>query len=108
MLSATKTSAALVAAFAVTASAAQASPRVSEIPLRSQYAVPNSIVAGPDGAIYTSDSSLNKVWRIGENNRVRGFDLGGGATGIASAHGALWVSDRDGSRIVKLSTAGFE
>ncbi len=96
----------MVAAFAVSAAAAQASPRVSEIPLRAQYAVPNEIVAGPDGAIYTSDSSLGKVWRIGENNRVRGFDVGGGATGIASAHGALWVSDRDGSRIVKLAPSG--
>jgi virginiamycin B lyase len=107
MLSATKTGAAtMVAAFVVSASAAQASPRVSEIPLRSQYAVPNEIVAGPDGAIYTSDSSLGKVWKIGDDNRVRSFDVGGGATGIASAHGALWVSDRDGSRIVKLSPTG--
>jgi virginiamycin B lyase len=102
------TAAALVAAFAVSATAAQASPRVSEIPLRAQFAGPNSIVAGPDGAMYASDSSLNKVWRIGENNRVRGFDIGGGATGIASAHGALWVSDRDNSRIVKLATNGVE
>jgi virginiamycin B lyase len=107
MLSATKTgAAAFAAAIVVSATAAQASPRVSEIPLRAPYAGPNAIVAGPDGAIYTSDGSLGKVWRIGENRRVRGFDLGGGATGIASAHGALWVSDRDGSRIVKLSTTG--
>jgi virginiamycin B lyase len=98
--------AAMVAAFAVSATAAQASPRVSEIPLRSQYAVPNEIVAGPDGAIYTSDSSLGKVWRIGDYDRVRGFDLGGGATGIASAHGALWVSNRDASSIVKLAPNG--
>jgi virginiamycin B lyase len=106
MLSATKTSAALVAAFAVMAATAQASPRVSEIRLPAQFAGPNEIVAGPDGAIYTSDSSLGKVWRIGESNRVRSFDVGGGATGIASAHGALWVSDRDGSSIVKLAPSG--
>jgi virginiamycin B lyase len=96
----------LVAAFAVSATAAQASPRVSEIPLRSQYAVPNEIVAGPDGALYSSDSSLGKVWRIGDYGRVRSFDIGGGATGIASAHGALWVSNRDASAIVKLELNG--
>jgi virginiamycin B lyase len=108
MLSATKTSAALVAAFALSATAAQASPRVTEIPLRSQYAVPNEIVAGPDGALYTSDSSLGKVWRIGDHGRVRAFDVGGGATGIASAHGALWVSNRDTSAIVKLGLNGAQ
>ena len=32
---------------------------------------PNEIVAGPDGAMYTADSSLDKVWRIGDNGRVR-------------------------------------
>ncbi|WP_272598112.1 virginiamycin B lyase family protein [Solirubrobacter ginsenosidimutans] len=98
----------MVAAFVVSASAAQASPRVSETPLRSQYAVPNEIVAGPDGAIYTSDSSLGKVWRIGDYGRVRSFDVGGGATGIASAHGALWVSNRDTSAIVKLALNGSQ
>ena len=81
-------------------------PRVSEIRLPAQFAGPNEIVAGPDGAIYTSDGSLGKVWRIGDNNRVRSFDVGGGATGIASAHGALWVSNRDGSSIVKLAPNG--
>jgi virginiamycin B lyase len=106
MLSATKTSAALVAAFAVLTTTAQASPRVSEIKLPAQLAGPNAIVAGPDGALYTSDGSLDKVWRVGDNGRVRSFDVGGGATGIASAHGALWVSDRDGSAIVKFAPNG--
>jgi virginiamycin B lyase len=108
MLPVKTASAALVAAFALSATAAQASPRVSEIPLRSQFAVPNEIVAGPDGAIYTSDSSLGKVWRIGDHGRVRSFDVGGGATGIAAAHGALWVSNRDTSAIVKLGLDGSQ
>src|SRR4029079_8134754 len=58
--------------------------------------------------IYTSDSSLGKVWRIGDNGRVRSFDVGGGATGIASAYGALWVSNRDTSAIVKLGLNGAQ
>jgi virginiamycin B lyase len=74
--------------------------------LSAQFAGPNEIVAGPDGAIYTSDGSLNKVWRTGDHDRVRSFDIDGGATGIASAHGALWVSNRDGSSIVKLAPSG--
>lgn len=106
MLLKTTASAALVAALAFSATAAQASPRVSEIPLRAEFAVPNEIVAGPDGALYTSDSSLGLVHRISENGRVRSFDIGGGATGIASAHGALWVSNRDASAIVKLGLDG--
>src|SRR5688572_17434890 len=84
--------------FSVT-SAAQASPRVTEIPLRADFAGPNEIVAGPDGAMYASDSSLDRVWRIGDNGRVRFFEMSGGATGIASAHGSLWVSNRDQSSI---------
>jgi virginiamycin B lyase len=89
-------------------SAAQASPRVTEIPLRAEFAGPNEIVAGPDGAMYASDSSLGLVHRIAANGRVRAFDVGGGATGIASAHGALWVSNRDQSSIVKLSLDGSQ
>ena len=97
-----------VAALALSAGTAQASQRVTEIPLRAQFAVPGDIVAGPDGAMYTSDSSLGKVWRISDAGKVRSFDVGGGATGIASAHGALWVSDRDGSQIVKLGLDGSQ
>ena len=63
-------------------------------------------MAGPDGAIYAADAGLGKVWRIADNGRVRSFEIDGGATGIASAHGALWVSKRDGSRIVKLGLDG--
>ena len=89
-------------------SAAQASPRVTEIPLRAEFAVPGDIVAGPDGAMYTADSSLGRVFRITDTGRVRSFDVGGGATGVASAHGALWVSNRDQSSIVKLSLDGSQ
>ena len=103
---ATKAGAALVAALALSGSAAQASQRVTEIPLRAEFAVPGEIVKGPDGAMYASDSSLGKVWRISDAGKVRSFDVGGGATGIASAHGALWVSERDGSQIVKLGLDG--
>jgi virginiamycin B lyase len=108
MLSATKTGAALVAALALSASAAQASPRVTEIPLRAEFAVPGDIVAGPDGAMYTADSSLGRVFRITDTGRVRSFDVGGGATGIAAAHGALWVSNRDQSSIVRLGLDGSQ
>ena len=87
---------------------AQASQRVTEIPLRAQYAVPGDIVAGPDGAMYAADSSLGKVYRIAENGTVRSYDVGGGVTGIASAHGALWVSERDGSQIVQLGLDGSQ
>jgi virginiamycin B lyase len=111
MLSATKSGAAafIAAAFVFSAAtAAQASPRVTEIPLRAEYAVPGAIVAGPDGAMYAADSSLGRVFRIVDNRRVRSFEIGGGATGIASAHGALWVSNRDQSSIVKLGLDGSQ
>ena len=87
---------------------AQAGERVTEIPLRAQYAVPGQIVAGPDGAMYTNDSSLGKVYRIAENGRVRSYDIGGGTTALTSAHGALWVSERDDSRIVRLGLDGSQ
>ena len=68
--------------------------------------MPGDIVAGPDGAMYTADSSLGKVLRISDAGKVRSYDVGGGATGIASAHGSLWVSERDGSQIIKLGLDG--
>jgi virginiamycin B lyase len=111
MLSATKSGAAVIATAALVfsaATAAQASPRVTEIPLRAEFAGPNEIVAGPDGAMYASDSSLDRVWRISDSGRVRFFEMSGGATGIASAHGSLWVSNRDESSIVKLGLDGSQ
>ena len=46
------------------------------------------------------------MWRISDSGKVRSYDVGGGATGIASAHGSLWVSERDGSQIIKLGLDG--
>jgi virginiamycin B lyase len=100
--------AAVLAALALSTGTAQAGERVTEIPLRAEFAVPGHIVAGPDGAMYTNDSSLGKVHRIAENGRVRSYDVGGGTTGITSAHGALWVTERDGSRIVRLGLDGAQ
>ena len=96
---ATKSGAAVLAALALSVGTADASQRVTEIPLRAQYAVPGDIVAGPDGAMYTADSSLGRVFRISDAGKVRSYDVGGGATGIASAYGALWVSEREGQLI---------
>jgi virginiamycin B lyase len=98
--------AALVAALVVSTPVAQASPRVIEIPLRAQYAVVGEIVAGPDGAMYAADSSLGKLWRISDSAKVRSIDVGGGVTGVASAHGALWASERDGDQIVRVGMDG--
>jgi virginiamycin B lyase len=99
--------AAAVATLAVALpSTALAHPHATEYKL-DQFAVPNHITTGPDGALWASDSSLNRLWRVTTKGKVSSIQLEGGATGVATGRdGALWVSDRDFSRIQRVTTSG--
>ena len=76
-------------------STALAHPHAKEYTL-AEFAGPNHITTGPDGALWASDGSLNRLWRVTTKGKVSSIELEGGATGVATGRdGALWVTDRD-------------
>jgi virginiamycin B lyase len=99
---------AALAALALTAAPALAKPRITELPLPAEFALPNSIASGPDGALWVTDSSLGRVWRITTKGRITSQDLGEMPSGIVSAGGALWIADASGDQIVRLATDGTQ
>jgi virginiamycin B lyase len=86
--------------------AAVASPRVQQFPIRADFASPNDITTGPDGALWVPDGSLGNVYRVAVNGKLRAFPVGGQPSGIVSHAGALWVTDASQDRIVRLTTTG--
>ena len=99
---------AALAALALTAAPALAGPRITELPLRAEFALPNGIAAGPDGALWVTDSSLGRVWHITTKGKITSQDLGDMPTGIVSAGGALWIADSSDDQIVRLGTDGTQ
>ena len=99
--------AAAVATLAVALpSTALAHPHAKEYKL-AEFAGPNHITTGPDGALWSSDGSLNRLWRVTPKGKVSSIELEGGAVGVATGRdGALWVTDRDNSRIQRVTTGG--
>jgi virginiamycin B lyase len=98
---------ALTALLAI-APSALASPRITELPLPAQFALPNTVASGPDGALWVTDSSLGRVWRITTKGKISSLELGDGPAGIVSSGGALWIADSSGDRIVRLTTDGHQ
>jgi virginiamycin B lyase len=99
---------AALAALALTAAPALAKPRITELPLPAQFALPNTIASGPDGALWVTDSSLGRVWHITTKGKITSQDLGDQPSGIVSAGGALWIADASGDQIVRLGTDGTQ
>jgi virginiamycin B lyase len=99
---------ALTALLAATATTAVAAPRLKEYSLRSASAVPADIAVGPDGALYSPDGSLGRLWRITTKGKLSSVDLGGVPAGVATgADGALWVTDRTSpARIQRVTPSG--
>jgi virginiamycin B lyase len=85
----------VVAALAAFASPASASSKVTQYKLPEEFALPNDLTTGPDGAVWVTDSSLGRIWRIAGKGKVRSYDLGNLPGGIATAHGSMWVADSD-------------
>jgi virginiamycin B lyase len=87
-------------------STALANPHATEFSL-AEFAGPNHITTGADGAVWSSDGSLDRLWRVSTEGKVSFIQLDGGATGVTTGRdGALWVSDRDHSRIQRGTTDG--
>ena len=98
--------AATVAALAVAIpSTALAHNQVKEFPL-AEFAGPNDITTGPDGALWASDGSLGRLWRVTTKGKVSSIETGGGPVGVTTGpDGALWVADRD-DKIHRVTTGG--
>jgi streptogramin lyase len=96
----------VISALAAIASPASASPRTTEYELPADFALPNDLTTGPDGAVWVTDSSLGRIWRIGVNGKIRSYDLGQMPGGIATAGGSMWVADSGGDAIHRVETDG--
>ncbi len=97
---------AIVAALTAIVSPASAAPRTTPYKLPADFALPNHLTAGPDGAMWVTDSSLGRIWKIGSSGKIRHYDLGQMPTGITAAHGVLWVADSGGDAIHRVETDG--
>jgi virginiamycin B lyase len=97
---------AVVAALAALASPASATQKVTTYKLPEEFALPNDLATGPDGAVWVTDSALGRIWRIGVKGKIRSYDLGVMPTGITTAHGSMWVADSGGDVIHRVETDG--
>jgi virginiamycin B lyase len=90
----------------VSATAANASQRLTTYKLPADFALPNDMVVGPDGATWVTDSSLGRIWRISQSGRIRHYELGQQPGGITVASGSMWVADAGGDAIHRVETDG--
>jgi virginiamycin B lyase len=98
---------AVVATLAALASPASAiSSKVTEYKLPAEFALPNDLVTGPDGAVWVTDSSLGRIWRISTKGKIRSYELGQMPSGITVADGSMWVADAGGDAIHRVETDG--
>ncbi len=97
---------AMVVVAGLSATAANASQRLTTYKLPAEFALPNDMTIGPDGATWVTDSSLGRIWRIGQSGRIRHYELGQMPGAITVAHGSLWVADSGGDAIHRVETDG--
>jgi len=100
--------AAVLTLLTVSTAQAVASPRVTQFPIRADFTSLTDIVPGPDGALYVPDRGLGRVWRVTTAGKIRPIEVGGQPAGAASLGGALWVTDAEGDRIVRLGMDGSQ
>jgi virginiamycin B lyase len=95
------------------AAASEASDRagtIVEYEIPSPSAGPVEIAAGPDGALWFTESAANKIGRITTRGRFSEYALqtaGAGPHGIAAGpDGAIWFAESLSSKIGRITTAG--
>jgi virginiamycin B lyase len=97
---------AMVLVATLSATAANASQRLTTYSLPEEFALPNDMVVGPDGATWVTDSSLGRIWRISQSGKIRHYELGQQPGAIAVAGGSLWVADASGDAIHRVEIDG--
>jgi streptogramin lyase len=98
----TRSNRAIAAACAATL-AAGASAQVTEFPLPTPMSRPYTIVAGPDGNLWFTESNGNRIGRITTAGAITEFPVptaASGPYGIAvGAEGDVWFTERFGNKI---------
>jgi virginiamycin B lyase len=97
---------AMVIIAGLSATAANASQRLTTYKLPEEFALPNDMTIGPDGATWVTDSSLGRIWRISTSGKIRYHELGQMPGAITVAHGSMWVADSGGDAIHRVETDG--
>jgi virginiamycin B lyase len=97
---------AMVVVAGLSASAANASQRLTTYKLPAEFALPNDMTVGPDGATWVTDSSLGRIWRIAATGKIRYYELGQMPGAITVADGSMWVADSGGDAIHRVETDG--
>jgi virginiamycin B lyase len=96
----------MVVVAGLSATAANASQRLTTYTLPEEFALPNDMVVGPDGATWVTDSSLGRIWRISQSGKIRHHELGQQPGAVTVAGGSLWVADAGGDAIHRVETDG--
>jgi virginiamycin B lyase len=101
---------AVAAIAALSCSASAVAQTVTEFPIPTANSVPKSIAAGPDGALWFTEFSGNKIGRITTGGVITEFSLPkAGSTPYvitAGPDGALWFVELNGDNIGRITTAG--
>src|SRR5581483_8285365 len=92
-------------------SRAAAAPMTTEFSITTQASNPVGITSGPDGALWFTEFSSNKVGRISISGTVTELaapqSCYGGPQGITGGpDGALWLTQNQGNDIGRLTTTG--
>jgi len=89
---------------------AQFPPPITEIPVPTAASIPVNIAAGPDGAVWFTESSGNQIGRVTAGNVILEYPIPTAASfpnGIAAGpDGALWFAEFQGNQIGRVTTAG--
>jgi len=96
-----------VAALAVLVLLAGAEPSaaaINEFPLPTGSSAPSGVTAGPDGNVWVAMTSASRIARVTPGGTVTEFVLpaGRGPTGMTSAGGFVWFTERTGDRVGRL------
>jgi len=104
------------AVLAVAVAGARGAPAAAGAAMVSEFAVPTAgsapfaIAAGPDGALWFTERSGNKIGRITTAGTITEFPLpdpGSRPRGIAAGpDGALWFTEQDANKIGRITTGG--
>ena len=97
---------AMVVIAGLSATAANASQRLTTYKLPAEFALPNDMVVGPDGATWVTDSSPRPDLADRPERQDPSYDLGQQPGAIAVADGSMWVADAGGDAIHRVETDG--
>jgi streptogramin lyase len=91
-------------------SASASAQSITEYSIPTTASGPNGIAAGPDGALWFTESNANKIGRITTSGTITEFGIPTPSSGpfyiAAGPDGALWFSENSGNKIGRITTSG--